>query len=75
MYETEKKPIYLLWNIKATKELNDMVKLSFFVNGILDVHPKYVSDKSFTTKREWSNPFFGMEMVMTVGKTKKAEEK
>ena len=74
-YETEKKPIYLLWNIKATKELNDMVKLSFFVNGILDVHPKYVSDKSSTTKREWSNPFFGMEMVMTVGKTKKAEEK
>ena len=52
-----------------------MVKLSFFVNGILDVHPKYVSDKSSTTKREWSNPFFGMEMVMTVGKTKKTEEK
>lgn len=74
-YETEKKPIYLLWNIKATKELNDMVKLSFFVNGILDVHPKYVNDTRSETKREWSNPFFGMEMVMTIGKTKKTEEK
>ena len=74
-YETEKKPVYLLWNIKATKELNDMIKLSFFVNGILDVHPKYMSDKSSTTKREWSNPYFGMEMVMTLGKTKNIEKK
>jgi hypothetical protein len=52
-----------------------MVKLSFFVNGILDVHPKYINDTRSETKREWSNPFFGMEMVMTIGKTKKTEEK
>ena len=75
MYETEKKPIYLLWNIKATKELNDVVKLSFFVNGILDVHPKYINDQKSKTNREWSNPYFGMEMVMTLGKTKNSEAK
>lgn len=70
-YEEDKKPIYLLWNIKATKELNDWAKLSFFVNGILDVHPKYMGKTSATTKREWSNPYFGMELVLNLGKGKK----
>lgn len=74
-YAKDEKPVYLLWNIKATKELNDWAKLSFFVNGILDVHPKYMGKTSATTKREWSNPYFGMEMILTVGKNKKGDKK
>ena len=65
-YAKEKKPIYLMWNIKVTKEFGDNAKLSFFVNGIFDVHPQYRSSTSARTKREWSNPFFGMEMILNV---------
>lgn len=74
-YAKEEKPVYLLWNIKSTKELNDWVKLSFFVNGILDVHPKYMSSKDAYTKREWSKPFFGMELILNVGTKKKGDRK
>lgn len=64
-YQKETKPVYLLWNIKATKEIGRVAKLSFFVNGILDVHPKYMSNTSARTKREWSNPYFGMELILS----------
>ena len=57
----------MLWNIKATKEFNS-TKLSFFVNNIFDVHPQYVSNTSARTRREWTNPFFGMELIFNVGK-------
>jgi len=66
-YAKEKKPVYMLWNIKATKEF-DNTKLSFFVNGIFDVHPQYVSSTSARTKREWTTPFFGLELIFNVGK-------
>ena len=55
-------------NIKATKEFGDGAKLSFFVNGIFDIHPEYVSSTSARTKREWSNPFFGMELILNIAK-------
>ena len=67
-YAKEEKPIYLMWNIKVTKEFSDNAKLSFFVNGILDIHPQYVSGTSARTKREWSNPFFGMELILNIAK-------
>ena len=69
-YATEEKPIYMMWNIKVTKEFSDNAKLSFFVNGILDIHPQYSSGTSARTKREWSNPFFGMELILNIAKTK-----
>lgn len=67
-YAKEEKPIYILWNIKVTKEFGSFVKLSMFVNNIVDVHPKYLSNTSSQTKREWSNPYFGMEMILNVAK-------
>lgn len=73
-YAREKKPIYMMWNIKVTKEFNDNAKLSFFVNGIFDVHPQYQSSTSARTEREWSNPFFGMEMILNVDGKKKSEK-
>lgn len=56
-YAKEEKPVYMMWNIKVTKEFSDNAKLSFFVNGILDVHPQYESGTSARTKREWSNHY------------------
>ena len=66
-YEKDAKPIALLWNLKATKEFSKAVKLSFFVNGILDIHPKYVSGEK-TTEREWTDPHFGLELYWSFGK-------
>ena len=60
-YARDSKPISLLWNIKATKEFNRYANLSFFVNGILDIHPKYISGGR-TTEREWTDPYFGVEL-------------
>ena len=62
-YARNSKPISLLWNIKATKEFNKYAKLSFFVNGILDINPKYVSGGK-TTERDWTNPYFGLELLL-----------
>jgi len=73
-YAKEKKPLYMMWNIKVTKEFNDNAKLSFFVNGIFDIHPQYQSSTSARTKREWSNPFFGMEMILNVDGKKNTEK-
>lgn len=62
-YARNSKPVSLLWNIKATKEFNKYAKLSFFVNGILDINPKYVSGGK-TTERDWTNPYFGVELFL-----------
>ena len=69
-YAKETKPVYMMWNIKVTKEFGDNAKLSFFVDGILDIHPQYASQTSARTKREWSNPFFGMELILNIAKNK-----
>jgi hypothetical protein len=64
-YARNEKPISLLWNVKATKEFSKGTKLSFFVNGLLDINPKYLSG-SKTTKREWHDPYFGLELYFNL---------
>lgn len=60
-YAVDHKPVSLLWNIKATKEINKNFKISFFVNTLLDVNPKYRTGGA-TTDRKWVNPYFGIEL-------------
>lgn len=60
-YARNEKPVSLLWNLKATKEFKKGTKLSFFVNGLLDISPKYLSG-SKVTQREWHDPYFGLEL-------------
>lgn len=60
-YARNEKPFSLLWNIKATKEFGRGTKLSFFVNRIVDVSPKYLSGSKIT-QREWNDPYFGLEL-------------
>lgn len=62
-YARDSKPVSLLWNIKAMKEFNKYAKMAFFVNGIIDINPKYTAgDKS--TEREWTDPYFGVELFL-----------
>ena len=64
-YAMTKKPVSLLWNIKATKEFKRGTKLSFFVNGLLDISPTYLSGTSIT-QREWHDPYFGLELYLNI---------
>lgn len=64
-YRTETKPISLFWNIKASKELGHLAKLSFFVNKLIDINPYYkAADK--TTEKEWAIPYFGAELIINI---------
>lgn len=65
-YAKEEKPINFLWNIKATKEFGKRMKLSFFVNGIIDYNSKYMNNTKAKTLREWIKPFFGMELNLSL---------
>jgi hypothetical protein len=61
-YTVVSKPVSFLWNIKAMKEFSQHIRLSFFVNGILDVTPYYtVKGEKY---REWKDPFFGFELLL-----------
>lgn len=62
-YALNSKPVSMLWNIKAMKEFTRAIRMSFFVNGILDISPRYVSGAQ-KTSREWKNPYFGFELLM-----------
>lgn len=63
-YNRNRQPVSLLWNLKATKEFNEHVKLSFFANNIVQVSPKY-KDGNLHTVRSWHKPFFGAELMMS----------
>lgn len=64
-YAVTRKPVSLLWNIKATKEFKHGTKLSFFVNGLLDISPTYING-SKVTQREWHDPYFGLELYFNL---------
>lgn len=58
----EKDPIALTVNFKATKEFNKMIRASFFVNDIIDIHPNY-KNRYGQSVRNWQKSFFGAEMT------------
>ena len=64
-YARDENPVSLLWNMKATKEFKKGTKLSFFVNGLLDISPKYLSGSKIT-QREWHDPYFGLELYLNL---------
>lgn len=64
-YEETVMPFALAWNVKLTKEINKHIRLSFFADEIVSVHPKY-KNAFKKTKRVWSRPFFGAEMTVSL---------
>lgn len=64
-YNKTRQPVSLLWNLKATKEFNEHVKLSFFANNIVQISPKY-KDGNQHTVRNWHKPFFGAELMISL---------
>lgn len=59
-YRANIKPISVRMSFKGTKQLGEHVRLSFFVDNIIDISPKYLQ-KDQTTARDWVIPYFGLE--------------
>lgn len=59
-----KEPFYALVNLKASKKFGQWIKLSLFVDRILDYTPDYKVGES--TIRRSANPYFGMEIKFSL---------
>ena len=61
---SETLPVSLTVNFKVTKEFSRMIRVSFFVNNILDIKPL---DKNRYNQnvRVWQKSFFGAEMTFS----------
>lgn len=62
-FNAERTPVSLELNLKATKEIGDNFRLSFFVNRLLDYNPRYTTRFGVET-RKWTTPFMGAELQL-----------
>ncbi len=60
-FNTESTPISLEVNLKVIKEIGNNLKLSFFVNRLLDYNPRYTTRFGVSTQK-WVTPFMGAEV-------------
>ncbi len=64
VFDTQRVPIALYVNLKATKQIGRKVRLSAFVNRILDYLPDYTANG--LRVRRTSEAYFGMEATLTL---------
>jgi hypothetical protein len=63
-FKTQTVPTALYLNLKVTKKIGRWLKMSAFVNRIVDYLPDYKSNG--LTIRRTSDAYFGMEAVVTL---------
>lgn len=63
-YRTFKVPTAVYVNLKATKQIGRWLRISAFVNRIVDYLPDYKSNGM--TVRRYSDAYFGMEATVTI---------
>ena len=63
IFSTQTTPIALYLNLKATKQIGRWLRLSAFVNRIVDYLPSYESNGVII--RRHSEAYFGMEATFT----------
>lgn len=64
LYDPQTEPIALYLNFKATKQIGRWLRLSAFVNRIIDYLPDY--EVNGMTIRRTSEAYFGMEATVTI---------
>lgn len=64
MFETNKVPVAMYLNFKATKKIGRYLRLSAFVNRIIDYLPDYKTNG--LTIRRTAEAYFGMEASVTI---------
>lgn len=62
-FEPSSTPLQLSINLKATKEINDSIKLSFYVNDLMFYSPEYTTKYNITTKQR-RTAYFGTEIII-----------
>lgn len=64
LFREMKIPVALYVNFKATKKIGKHLRLSFFVNRLLDYTPDYSSNGFIIRRNE--DPYFGMELNLAL---------
>lgn len=64
-FVTQKVPTAIYVNLKATKQIGRWLRISAFVNRILDYLPDYTTVNGITVRRT-SEAYFGMEATITI---------
>lgn len=64
LFDTQRVPMALYLNFKATKQIGRYLRISAFVNRIIDYLPDYKSNG--LTVRRASEAYFGMEATITI---------
>ena len=57
-------PVSFQFNVKVSKEISDMVKLSFFANNVINHRPTFLSVKSGTYMTQNQPLYFGAEIQL-----------
>lgn len=65
LFETQRVPVALFVNLKATKQVGRRLRLSAFVNRILDYLPDYFTNNGIRIRRT-TEAYFGMEATLTI---------
>jgi hypothetical protein len=60
-FDDERTPVSVELNLKVTKEIGNNLKLSFFVNRLLDYNPRYTTRFGMAAQK-WVTPFMGAEV-------------
>lgn len=63
-FNTQTVPTAIYLNLKATKKIGNLMRISAFVSRIIDYLPDYTSNG--LTIRRSSSPYFGMEVSLTL---------
>ncbi len=64
-FKPEVSPISVEVNLKVTKEIGSKLKLSFFVNRLIDYNPRAYSRFGVATQK-WVTPFMGAEIQVKI---------
>ena len=60
-FDDERTPVSVELNLKVTKEIGNHLKLSFFVNRLLDYNPRFTTRFGIASQK-WVTPFMGAEV-------------
>jgi len=64
LYRKIRTPFGMDINLKASKKMKDIMRISLFVNKLLDYYPDY--DVNGATIKRTQTPYFGMELNITL---------
>lgn len=65
LWQKHREPLYVLFNLKVTKEFGRWMKLALFIDRMLDYMPDYKTNSGLIVRRT-AKPYFGMEINFSI---------